>query len=257
LNKSKNTPEQNEGQREFFRIIEKYKPRLAPFNTGKSLQPGSQEEYDYNEIMAHLNAEVQEWGKKYLSLPELIDTPQKLDKWIEQALDRLEGAKGLMKGATGADDISDIALEYYIKAVVYAEELLRNNPALPELPPIKYDKFVSMFGLIELQHWCIKGQKPTQTSGGKADLPAKKPEETEQGDEWIKVSEAAEILSVNTGTVTRWANKGRIKDNEKKGRKRRVLKSSVLFLKQSREDSEVLKDAKELRKDTRTIPDQH
>lgn len=86
---------------------------------------------------------------------------------------------------------------------------------------------------------------------------AEQPAEPERGDEWIKVSEAAEILSVNTGTVTRWANKGRIKDNEKKGRKRRVLKSSVLFLKQSREDSEVLKDAKELRKDTRTIPDQH
>lgn len=83
------------------------------------------------------------------------------------------------------------------------------------------------------------------------------PEGKERGDEWIKVSDAAEILSVNTGTVTRWANKGRIKDNEKKVRKRRVLKSSVLFLKQSREDSEVLKDAKELRKDTRTIPDQH
>lgn len=90
-----------------------------------------------------------------------------------------------------------------------------------------------------------------------ANLASLKPAGKERDDEWIKVSEAAEILSVNTGTVTRWANKGRIKDNEKKGRKRRVLKSSVLFLKQSREDSEVLKDAKELRKDTRTIPDQH
>jgi len=95
------------------------------------------------------------------------------------------------------------------------------------------------------------------TTRNKADLPSEKPAGTEHGDEWIKVSEAAEILSVNTGTVTRWANKGRIKDNENKGRKRRVLKSSVLFLKQSREDSEVLKDAKELRKDTKTIPDQH
>ncbi|MFX1562891.1 MAG: pentapeptide repeat-containing protein [Promethearchaeota archaeon] len=71
------------------------------------------------------------------------------------------------------------------------------------------------------------------------------------GDSWITITEAADLLAVNPGVISRWADEGRIKDNGKNRRDRRVLKTSVLLIKQNKEDAELLKDAKDLRKDSK------
>jgi len=77
-------------------------------------------------------------------------------------------------------------------------------------------------------------------------------------DEWIRITDAAKILGVAKGTISRWANKGKIRDNGKKERERRVSKLSVLSLKHKREREDVLKDAAEDLQDRASkIPDRH
>lgn len=66
---------------------------------------------------------------------------------------------------------------------------------------------------------------------------------------YITFAQAAELLAVGKGTVSKWAAAGRMADNGMKGQKRKLLKSSVLLVKQELEDEEIKKDAKELRKD--------
>jgi len=76
-------------------------------------------------------------------------------------------------------------------------------------------------------------------------------------DELISLTDAAEILSIDKGNVSRLANSDAIKDNGIKGSKRQVWKSSVLFYKHQREDEQLLKDAKELRRDSGEISNSH
>ena len=76
-------------------------------------------------------------------------------------------------------------------------------------------------------------------------------------DELITLTEAAKILGFDKGTVSRYADSGQISDNSIKGQNRRVWKSSVLFLKQQREDEQLRKDARELGKDSKRIPNTH
>lgn len=78
------------------------------------------------------------------------------------------------------------------------------------------------------------------------------------GDEWITVGVAAKLLGVNPGVVSRWATESKIKDNRETGRKRRVLKSSVLLMKNKREHEDLLSDATEdLQNRANKIPDRH
>lgn len=77
------------------------------------------------------------------------------------------------------------------------------------------------------------------------------------GDKLITLTEAAALLGVHKGTVSRYANAGTIVDNGQEGQNRRVLESSVLLLKQQREDKEVLQDAKDLKTDSKSLPDRH
>jgi hypothetical protein len=77
------------------------------------------------------------------------------------------------------------------------------------------------------------------------------------GDELISLTEAGELLGVDKGTISRYANDGKIIDNGERDRKRRVWKASVLLLKQKKEDGGYLHAARELRKDAGTIPDIH
>jgi len=77
------------------------------------------------------------------------------------------------------------------------------------------------------------------------------------GDELISLTQAGELLSVNKGTVGRLADAGKILDNGQEGQNRQVWKSSVLLLKQQREDEELRNDARELRKDSAGLPDRH
>lgn len=77
------------------------------------------------------------------------------------------------------------------------------------------------------------------------------------GDELISLTEAADLLGINKGTVSRCADAGEIMDNGEEGQSRKVWKSSVLLLKQRRDDSELSRDAKDLSKDARRVPDMH
>ena len=56
-------------------------------------------------------------------------------------------------------------------------------------------------------------------------------------------------MAVSKGTVSKWANAGKLSDNGKKGKGRKVSKVSVLLVKQEREEQALLQDVKELRQD--------
>ena len=85
-------------------------------------------------------------------------------------------------------------------------------------------------------------------------IPAKKPTK----EDWITVTETAKILSVDKGTISRWADVGIIKDNGKKGRGRKINKVSVLLLKDKRETEDLVKDAADVLRDRASkIPDRH
>lgn len=68
-------------------------------------------------------------------------------------------------------------------------------------------------------------------------------------DEWITVAAAVVLLDVGKSTVSRWTDKKIIESNGKSGRDRRLLKSSVLMLKQQIEDGDRRKDDEDLRND--------
>lgn len=77
-------------------------------------------------------------------------------------------------------------------------------------------------------------------------------------DEMITITEAAKLLGVNAGTVSRWTTDGIIKDNGEAKRKRRLSKISVLLLKDKREREDRLKDAADVLQDMEhKIPDRH
>lgn len=65
-------------------------------------------------------------------------------------------------------------------------------------------------------------------------------------DEWITVAEAAKLLEVTRGTVSKWASQGKFTDNGQSGRDRRLLKSSVLIVKQQIADGDRKKDDEDL-----------
>ena len=54
-------------------------------------------------------------------------------------------------------------------------------------------------------------------------------------DEWIKLTEAARLVGVDKGTISRWASENLIEDNAEIGRKRKILLSSILLIKYIRE----------------------
>jgi len=77
-------------------------------------------------------------------------------------------------------------------------------------------------------------------------------------DELIRITDAARILGFTKGTISRWADKGKIRDNGKKKKERRVSKLSVLSLKHKLESEDVLKDAAEDLQDRASkISDRH
>lgn len=73
------------------------------------------------------------------------------------------------------------------------------------------------------------------------------------GEDWITFTQAAEIIGVSKGTISKWAAEGRFKDNGRTGQKRRLLKSSVLVIKQEIEDNDLKKDIRDLRHDARKL----
>jgi hypothetical protein len=76
-------------------------------------------------------------------------------------------------------------------------------------------------------------------------------------DHWITFGQASEILAVSKPTLTRWLNAGKLTCNGQPGRRRKLNKVSVLLQKQTREDTEILTDAKDLRHDGRRLDALH
>jgi len=70
-------------------------------------------------------------------------------------------------------------------------------------------------------------------------------------EEWITVTEAADIMFACKGTVSKWAEQGLLQDNGQTRKKRRLLKSSVLMLKQKLEDIQARRERREEREDER------
>ncbi len=69
--------------------------------------------------------------------------------------------------------------------------------------------------------------------------------------EYITFARAAAVLGVSKSTVSKWAKKGKLHDNGQKGQKRRLLMTSVLLVKQGREDEDLAADVLDLRADAR------
>jgi hypothetical protein len=93
-------------------------------------------------------------------------------------------------------------------------------------------------------------------------LPSIRPSElqnTEQviNEEFISLTEAGKLLAKDKGTISRWADDGKIRDNGKKGQKRKVSKASVLILKHEKEEKEQLADFEDFKRDADNVPDMH
>lgn len=192
--------EQTEGQREISRIEDKYEPKLAPF-LGKFLQPGSQEYKKREKIMARRDAEMREWGEKYLVEPpkqwtreEFLaplpdDTLQELDKRIKRALIEI-----MWLG-------TDVIQKIYVEGIERAIELRKKNPTFSKLPRIESDRPATKLDLMVLLNWCTENQQaeagqPTETGGDKA------------GDtkEQVKLSKEQEALAILV-KYPDWTNK--------------------------------------------------
>jgi hypothetical protein len=114
------------------------------------------------------------------------------------------------------------------------------------------------FEMKKLRYWEINKKKlqdngypPTQKEKTTSD-PSTSLKLT--GDSFITFAEAAEIIGVAKGTISKWVKKGWFQDNGQKGQKRRLLKSSVLLVKQKIEDADLKRDVQELRQDARQLP---
>lgn len=76
-------------------------------------------------------------------------------------------------------------------------------------------------------------------------------------DEWITISEAAEIMGKHTGTVSKYAKAGKIKSNGEERKKKRVSKISVLILEAKIKREAAERDRRELSTDARRTPERH
>ena len=143
---------------------------------------------------------------------------------------------------------------------------------LPDVPLAKDPDCPTEQDFIGLEHWFISVHRSINlvmreawaARGGKAGKTSQKGKALQQsetlqaGDDLLTLREAAKILNVHPGTVSRWADDGKIKDNGKKRRDRRVLKSSVLLMKERLENEDRRSDAEDLLRDTaKQIPDRH
>ena len=122
--------------------------------------------------------------------------------------------------------------------------------------------------ILELAAMLESGQK----SGRKiADLPpdeAKIPMTDDQGgccakdrskmpEPYITFAEAASLLAVSKGTVSRWAGQGRLTDNGKRGQGRKLSKASVLILKAKREQKDMVGYAADIQRDAARLDRLH
>lgn len=70
---------------------------------------------------------------------------------------------------------------------------------------------------------------------------------------WITVTAAAGLLKKDLGTISHWADIGKVRDNGKKKYQRRILKADVLLIKQATEEADARRDLQDLQNDSRRI----
>ncbi len=140
-------------------------------------------------------------------------------------------------------------------AMQIKNEFLRLQKAVGELDD-------SCFWRIDTEDKCLRFQeKKGQVAESLCDLAAmlesgQKTADIDQTSEisvpdegWITVTAAAGLLKKSLGTISTWANIGKVRDNGKKKYQRRILKTDILLIKQEIEDNDVKKDADEERRD--------
>ena len=138
------------------------------------------------------------------------------------------------------------------RAVIETTEQISKREALALVEACYQQKIKQMAG--EIKELKQDKRSLLQVISQKVLLPAMESVE----DEWIRITDAARIVGVAKGMISRWADKGKICDNGKKKKERRVSKLSVLSLKHKREHEEVLMDAAEDLQDRASkIPDRH
>ncbi|NLW84504.1 MAG: helix-turn-helix domain-containing protein [Phycisphaerae bacterium] len=89
------------------------------------------------------------------------------------------------------------------------------------------------------------------------DMPSASPAVPFNSDRWMTFGQAAQILAVSKATISNWTTKGRIRDNNVKGQRRRVLKADVLVVKHHIEMADLVHDAVELREEAQHIARRH
>lgn len=158
--------------------------------------------------------------------------------------DRTPTFREILNGTPAVNDLQ-IKPEPNIIIKTWLSKIIKSIQEKGVSPLIIEEKFNSLNRQLESEK---DGQGETESK-----------EQTEKtNDAWIKVTEAASLAGVNPGTITRWANNGDIQDNGKRGKERKVLKSSVLLKKAKREDDDRRKDTDEVLKDiANNIPDKH
>ncbi len=72
-------------------------------------------------------------------------------------------------------------------------------------------------------------------------------------EQWVRITEAAKMIGKHRGTISHWAETGKIRDNGKKGHLRRVLKTDILLVKQTTEEADSQRDWQDLQDDSRRI----
>lgn len=65
--------------------------------------------------------------------------------------------------------------------------------------------------------------------------------------EWITYTQAADFLSVSKSTVSRWSKKGILRSNHRRGRHKRISKTSVILWKRTQEEEQIVRDLRRQR----------
>lgn len=90
-----------------------------------------------------------------------------------------------------------------------------------------------------------------------ADQKCDRPPEKETSRQWITVSDAADLAGFHRGTITRKANAGEIIDNGRRGRDRRLKKTSVFHWKAKWTEQQRWKAFREYNRKLNHIPNKH
>lgn len=197
-----------------------------------------------------MNEFLKQLAERLRTFDSEIITAGETAGWPEGKLDELVSSGILNETQHASGVVCDQCEEN-----CYIEPDIRTVPGTRETVGVFVCKRNPDVGRIEvdlnrLRQWKINNVK-LQSLGYRIDF-GPEPE-----DELITVQEAANILGMDKGTISRLASENKIKHNGEMGTKRRISKLSVLLFKNSRETEQLKKDFDDYREDLRKIPDEH